>query len=115
MILSINEKNILDTIINILNNDGLVILPCDTIYGIIGKVGHSELKIRNLKGRGETKPFIQLHHLDFVNNYIGSKINEELLKFWPGPLTLIVSNKDKSGKIGIRVPKNKLLEEILLK
>ena len=43
-----------------LKNQKVVILPTDTVYGFSGLVGKTDARIREIKGREETKPFIQL-------------------------------------------------------
>lgn len=81
----------------ILKNDGVVILPTDTLYGIIGSAMSKKAvkKIYDLKGRTETKPFIVL-----INSYeqlkiFGSRTSEYLGKLWPGKVSVILSCNSK--------------------
>ena len=43
-----------------LKQEKIVLIPTDTVYGFSGIVGKTDEKIRKIKGRSETKPFIQL-------------------------------------------------------
>ncbi len=80
----------------ILKNDGVVVLPTDTLYGIVGSAFSKSAvkKIYILKGRNEDKPFIVL-----ITSYkdlekFGVKIGENgakiLEKFWPGKVSIIL-------------------------
>lgn len=97
----------------ILAGSGIVIFPCDTIYGISGIVPHTEDRIRELKGREETKPFIRLYYsIADVEKLTGYRIDKRLTRYWPGPLTLILP--DKAGKkIGVRVPGDRFTSLVL--
>lgn len=79
----------------ILKNDGVIVLPTDTLYGIIGRALSKKAveKIYKIKGRIENKPFIVL-----VNSYddlkiFGIKIDKDqatfLEKIWPGKVSII--------------------------
>ena len=104
-------KQIAD-ILEILANIGIVIMPCDTIYGIVGVAPASEDIIRNLKGRKETKPFLLLIRKEWISRFTKMEINKYFLDLWPGPLTLIVPGHN--GKtIALRVPDDIRLQNIL--
>lgn len=85
----------------ILKSDGVVILPTDTLYGIVSSVMSKKAveRIYDLKRRKENKPFIVL-----INSYkqleiFGIIINEvqtkTLKKFWPGKVSVILNCKNK--------------------
>ncbi len=80
----------------ILNKDGVVVLPTDTLYGLIGKADSKKAveKIYEIKGRNESKPFIVL-----INSYkqfkdfkiiLNDKQEEFLKKVWPGQVSVIL-------------------------
>jgi L-threonylcarbamoyladenylate synthase len=81
---------------NILENDGVVVLPTDTLYGIVGKAlsKKSVERIYKIKGRTETKPFIILMTSLKDISLFGIKINKEQAKFlekiWPGKVSVIL-------------------------
>ena len=99
-------------ILEILSNKGIVIMPCDTIYGIVGVAPDSENIIRKLKGRKETKPFLLLIRKEWVSRFTKIEIDKYFMDLWPGPLTLIVPGHN--GKtIALRVPDDDRLQNIL--
>lgn len=108
-------------------NDGLVVIPTETVYGLAG-VAESEVaisRIYKVKKRPRSKALI-LHILDFnsLDNWVDEipeYVNNIATKYWPGPLTLILPkamNKklyfsDNSDSIAVRVPNHPLTLEIL--
>ena len=95
-----------------LKKKGIAIAPCDTIYGILGSAPSTESRIREIKGRGEEKPFIVLHAtVESVLAATHTQVSEAVLALWPGPLTLILETG--SGKTGFRVPADDFLTEVL--
>ncbi len=88
-------KNDWKTAEDILNKDGVVVLPTDTLYGLIGRALSKKAvkRIYKIKGRLESKPFIVL-----INSYdnlksFGIKIDKDqassLGKIWPGKVSII--------------------------
>lgn len=79
----------------------VLILPTDTVYGfsaIVSEKFNTAEKIRMIKGRSETKPFIQLiAEPSDIFKFTDEKIPPELLKYWPGPLTIILKDKRLAG------------------
>lgn len=80
----------------ILKNNGVVILPTDTLYGVIGNalLKTAFERIYEIKERDEVKPFIVL-----INSYkqleiFGIKLDKNqikiLEKFWPGKVSIIL-------------------------
>ena len=97
-----------------LKQEKIVLIPTDTVYGFSGIVGKTDEKIRKIKGRSETKPFIQLiSKKEDLNLITDEKVPEELLKFWPGPLTLIVKEKKSDSTVALRVPGDKWLCDVI--
>lgn len=92
---------------------GVAIIPCDTIYGIVGTVPGSEERIRRIKGRGEDKPFLQLvAGVDWVTRLATAPVPSTLEKHWPGPLTVILPALG-GGTVALRVPDSLFLRELL--
>ncbi|HBG66745.1 MAG TPA: translation factor Sua5 [Treponema sp.] len=78
---------------------GLAVLPTDTVYGFSGIVDLStfskhfkiEDRIRAVKGRSESKPFIELlASPQDICAYTDIAVPPSLLEKWPGALTIIV-------------------------
>ncbi len=102
-----------ENIIDILEKDGVVIVPCDTIYGFIGKAPETDSIIRDIKGRGESKPFLHLVSSVIQFNELSViPFPEELEKYWPGPLTVVTAVKS-GGTIAYRLPSDNFLQDIV--
>ena len=87
------------------------IVPTDTVYGLVCVADNEEgrRRICEMKKRDGNKPMQYL--LSNLDNcaWLDVELTDELRKiadaFWPGPLTLVVTNTE--GKyVGIRVPGN---------
>ncbi len=97
----------------VLSRGGVVIMPCDTIYGIVGIVPDTEDRIRDIKGREQTKPFIQLiGEPEWLERLGAPPIPTALERYWPGPLTLVVRVRH-GGTAGVRVPADPFLRKLL--
>ena len=122
------NKDLLSAIRFIKNNEP-IILPTDTVYGLVSRYDSKKAveKIYKLKKRDRKKPLILLGYdwrslKSFVETCHGMSLRG-FIKQWPGPLTLILPASknvprflNKGYKtIGIRVPKNKFLLNILKK
>ncbi len=106
-----NEPQTETLVINSIKKNRIVIIKCDTIYGIIGKVGSTQKKIEKLKKRKEKK-FLQLIPNANIENFSRTKIPQSFLKFWPGPLTLIVEDL-KNSTVAVRFPKDEFLLKVM--
>lgn len=123
---SVNE-DILKEIVDVLDNDGLIIFPTDTVYGIACN-SFSEEAIKKLfiaKNRSFDKPISVLtDSIDKIENIvknINSKERELINKYFPGNLTIIFDKKDNvsniltanNDTIGVRIPDNEIALNIL--
>lgn len=111
-VLSKNSPSAGGDLCDCLSGMGIAIAPCDTIYGILGRAPETESRIRAIKGRAETKPFIILQSsAELILASSAQTIPGVLLDLWPGPLTLVVSSA--TGTTGYRVPADPFLRAIL--
>lgn len=109
-----NLNSIFETVEKIKNND-VVIIPTDTVYGFSGIVPEADFKIRKIKGREETKPFIQLiGKPEDISLYTKDFLPNLLTNLWPGPLTIIVNNLE-GGTTAFRCPGDSWLREVIIK
>ena len=125
---SIKEEE-LNKVIEVLKNNGLALLPTETVYGIAANALSDEAckKIFIAKGRAQDNPLI-VHVSDkqmlykLVKNV--SEVEQKLIdNFMPGPFTLIlekqniISNTASAGNstIGIRMPSNSIIHEVINK
>ena len=119
----------IDYIVNILKNDGVVLLPTDTIYGLMCDATNIEAvdKIYRMKNRDYSKPMLILvSNIDMLNKYCKVENDTEKMlidKYFPGEMTIILKRKEEipllvtSGKdtVGVRIPNNKELLSIISK
>lgn len=121
-----DSGDIMKKIIDVINNDGVVIMPTDTIYGIVAKATNEDVikKVYSLKKRDDRKPMLILvSDKEMLKNYVLSinEIEQTLIdSLWPGPLTIIFDKKNISdlltgglNTVGIRIPANKDLLDII--
>lgn len=123
---NINKKE-LEEVIEVLKNDGIIIFPTDTVYGIGGNC-FSEKAIRKIfkdKSRPEQKPINVLTNniekIQKVAKNISKKEKEIINKYMPGAVTIILDKKEEVPNIltagldtiGVRIPNNKIALEIL--
>jgi len=116
----------INTAKKILEKDGVIIFPTDTVYGI-GCNPYSTKAIQRIyqiKKRDEAKPFPILgYSKDELNKivFFDEKSSRLIDKFWPGKLTLVLKLKDQklketmslSDKVAVRVPNNKCVLSLL--
>ncbi len=94
----------------ILASGSAVIIPTDTVYGFSAVVPEGEERIRQLKGREDSKPFIQLIA---EPGWIERRdIPEGLLSLWPGPVTIIVPDIS-GGTTAFRCPSDQWLRSVI--
>lgn len=125
MILNKSDEKSLELCVSALKSGKIVIIPTDTVYGFSGLVMPSspldgDSKIKAIKGRAETKPLIQLiAKAEDIKKHTDDQIPEKLLACWPGPLTIIVNNKNYTSDglktIAFRCPGDLWLRKIIEK
>jgi L-threonylcarbamoyladenylate synthase len=114
MIIARNNPTAVTTAVKILGSGGVAILPCDTIYGIVGIAPDTEKRIRTIKGRGDGKPFLMLIAApEWIMPYSQASLPAALESYWPGPLTILFPNRHTSGKTALRMPNDDFLLKIL--
>jgi L-threonylcarbamoyladenylate synthase len=85
----------------ILLNDGVGILPTDTIYGLVGLAFSKKAveRIYKLRRRNPKKPMIILissfKDLDLFNIKIDYQFKKLLNKFWPGKVSIVLPCRSK--------------------
>lgn len=124
----VNEQE-LNKVVQILSDGGIAIFPTETVYGI-GANAYNEESVRRIyevKNRPGEKPLsIMVSGIDEICKYaiIENDVERKIINsFMPGAITIILKKKQglfdyiSSGKdtIGIRIPDNKIILEILNK
>lgn len=112
-----------------IKNDGLVIMPTETVYGLAANALSSSAvaKIFAAKQRPANNPLIvHLHSLDQLNCVVSEfpplalKLAE---KFWPGPITMVLPRKSTlpdivtagQPSVAVRIPSHPVALEFLRK
>ena len=121
------DESELNKIKEILDNDGVIIFPTDTVYGIACNCFSEKAikKVFDIKKRPENKPINVLSNsLDKIK-LVSKNINEKeeflINKYMPGALTIILDKNEKVSDIltagldtiGVRIPKNNISLRIL--
>ncbi|MBL7155912.1 MAG: threonylcarbamoyl-AMP synthase [Candidatus Omnitrophica bacterium] len=104
---------------SLLRGGALVCFPTETVYGI-GANFMDETAVKKLyeiKKRSLNKPFtIHISSLDTIGRMrceISKQAQKLIDSFWPGPLTIIL--KSKEGKLGFRMPQNRVAKSLISK
>jgi L-threonylcarbamoyladenylate synthase len=109
----LSKEDSFEAIIESLESNRVVIVPCDTIYGILGKSPDTDSLIREIKGRGESAPFLHLISSVIQFNELSViPFPEDLEPYWPGPLTVVTTVK-QGGTIAYRLPSDRFLQDIV--
>ncbi len=117
----------LDAAVRTVEKGGLVVLPTDTVYGIGADAFNAEAVSRLLaaKGRGRQMPPPVLVGnpavLDALAVDVPGEVRELIAKFWPGPLTVILTAQpslqwdlgDTGGTVALRMPDNAIALALL--
>jgi len=122
-------KDSLQSAIKLIKSNEPIIIPTDTVYGLVCRYDSKSAvkKIYKLKKRDRKKPLILFGYnwkalkkfVKITTSHV--KAIHELPQQWPGPLTIILPASKKVPKflnkdfktIGIRVPNNKFLLDLL--
>lgn len=118
-----------NSLVNILNNSGIAVIPTDTVYGLVGDATNENVikKVFLIKQRENSKPLlILISNFDMLKKYVKniSPLELEIInKFWPGPLTIIFQNKKNlsdvltanKSEIAIRMPNDERLLDLINK
>jgi L-threonylcarbamoyladenylate synthase len=119
-----------DTVVDFLKNDGIGILPTDTIYGIVGSAFSKKAvdRVFHIKKRDKNKSLIILiSSISDLENFGVEMSNQAKIfikKFWPGKVSVIFNfdnqnlsylDRDNSGTLAFRLPDKKDLVELLQK
>ncbi|MEA3560409.1 MAG: L-threonylcarbamoyladenylate synthase [Candidatus Omnitrophota bacterium] len=104
----------------VLLDGGLVAFPTETVYGLGANFLNKQAlqKIYRIKKREKDKPIpVLIGDLKTLDDFIFElpQLGKKLInRFWPGPLTLILTGKD-GVKIGFRMPSDRISQELLSK
>ena len=112
------NNKIIDDAVGVLKNDGIIIVPTDTVYGLAidSKSEAAFNKVYEIKKRSLSKklPIV-------VDTYARLKsiceITEEEIKrlhpFYPGKLTLVLRKIDSEETVAVRMINNEIINKII--
>lgn len=135
IVLKISARNLgskIKTIVKAVKEGKILICPTDTVYGLIANARDEKVvkKLFKIKCRQSQKTLpIFVKSLKMVKElaFVDEKQEKFLRKVWPGKITVILNAKPKARKlfkfgivssekkIGLRIPKYKLVNLILKK
>lgn len=97
-----------------LKKGDVIILPTDTVYGFSGIVPLTKDKIMKIKKREDEKNFISLiSNPNDIYRYTDTPIPDKIFNLWPGPLTIIVKDKQGGGTSAFRCPNDHWLRNLI--
>ncbi len=85
-----------EDLIKLLLEDGVVVMPTDTIYGLVGRAEseHTVSRIYTIRNRDPQKPCIILigdrSELGKFSVSLSEQQEQELQKYWPGPVSVVL-------------------------
>jgi len=102
-------------------DDGVVILPTDTLPGLHARLDRPEAvaRMRSLKGRTETRPFLVLCADPVAVEALAAPMSlavcRYLTRLWPGPFTVILPAAEHlpGSTVAVRVPAPASLRKLL--
>jgi L-threonylcarbamoyladenylate synthase len=122
-------NNEINKIIDVLSKGEIAILPTDTVYGLTGDATSLKaIKLANdIKKREKPQPLLILvSSIEMLKKYTKniSDLELEIInKYWPNKLTILFEKNEllsdeltaSSPYVGVRMPNNKLLLDIMNK
>ncbi len=119
LVVSKDSEDVFGMLVTVLERGDIVIMQGDTIYGFWGIAPDAGKKIAELKNRPDDKEFLMvIPDESWVSRFSDTVLPEELTKYWPGALTVIMKAKKgisetKSDTVALRVPDDLLIREVL--
>lgn len=114
-------------LIKVLKNEGIVVMPTDTLYGIVGSALNVSTvnSIYAIRKRNPEKPcIILIGDVEELQKF-GIDISDEqkvaLQKYWPGPVSVVLDCLDPTleylhrgtNTLAFRLPQDKNLQNLL--
>jgi L-threonylcarbamoyladenylate synthase len=128
------RKENLDLAVKLLANGGIIVMPTDTLYGVLGSARNQKTvtRIYRLRRRSPGKPMIILISDPLSARQFGVRITPKLSvtldKYWPGKVSIILPVVKRSpafakfqylhrgtGNLAFRVPRLVWLRKLLAK
>lgn len=115
--------------INVLRKGGVVVMPTDTIYGVVGRALDTSVvrRIYEVRKRSPSKPSIiligDIKELKKFSIILTEKQKNKIKEFWPGSVSIVLDCPNKNFEylhrgtktLAFRLPYKKELQNLLLK
>lgn len=121
-----NSPKIVNKVIDVLQSDGILIAPSDTVLGLFSRANKDGLqKLNKLKERQEKPYLILIEKFSDLNLFADLSDKPKVIKFlqkvWPGPVTIILSAKQgielflqsSTGTVALRLPMHNELHKVM--
>lgn len=129
MSLNISKENNINNLVESILSGGLVVMPTDTVFGIVASAFNKKTveRLYEVRGRDENKPCIilcaELSDLDKFDVKLTDFEREVLEKVWPNSVSVVVNCPNYSFEylhrglktLAFRIPKSLELRETLRK
>ena len=126
-VLNAKKKSDLLCAASIIKSGGVVVLPTDTVYGIVADLFSADAvdMVYRVKCRPRSKPFIVLvnsfDQFFELSSNLSPGVADLVRSFWPGPLTLVVKKSavvpdfatSNCDTVGIRYASCKLVNTVI--
>ena len=120
-----NDENL----IKVLKENGVVVMPTDTIYGMVGRAQNESTvnRIYAIRKRNPQRPCIILigdvNELEKFSINLSEEQKNMLKEYWPGPVSIVLDCPNDSlaylhrgtNSLAFRIPAPQALRELLLK
>ncbi len=121
------REKLIERAAEILISGGIVAVPTETVYGLAASAFSDEAikKVFSAKGRPQDNPLIvhisDAEMLSEIAADIPKKALELANKFWPGPLTMVLSKNEKIcesvsaglSTVAVRLPDNEITRSLI--
>ena len=121
------DRDAVDRAAAVLDQDGVVAFPTDTVYGLGCRAGRAAAirRVYRIKGRHRGKPLVLMIPRSAPLSDYAAPLPEAAARlaeqFWPGPLTLVVPASplvrgwklDRGGTVAVRRPAGAVINAIL--
>ena len=97
---------------------GIVAFPTETVYGLAASASDAEAQYRiyEVKNRPRAMPLIlMVAEPDELEGWVevDERARRFMVRFWPGPLTLVLKRPGASPTLGVRIPDHPLAQRLL--
>lgn len=111
-------------IVNILQNDGIGVLPTDTVYGVVGRL-FSEVAVQRIYKAKRHDPSrrvgtILIADISQIKNIVSPVLLQHASRYWPGPVSVVLPLHDRlryahggNNTLAFRIPNAPELIELL--